>query len=126
MHLAIMLALPRIRLHGVPFRVVIQRMCARVTDLGGLAAPLCFIVFGVWGSLLGLPAYRALRVGVSLTDSISTIENGVNVLRPVWQIALPGVTLALLGLLGALWSFVQHRLPLDRDPAPLATPDPRT
>src|SRR3989442_5988756 len=116
-----MLALPRIRVQGTPLASIAQQTWARVMDAAGLAAPLCFIVFGAWGSLLGLPAYRALRMGISLTDSISTIENGASVLRPVWQIAAPGVTLALLGIIGELWSFLQNRLPVDHGTAQSAT-----
>ena len=73
--------------------------------------PLLFVLFAIWGTLMSFPAFQAIAVGIPLTDSVSTIENGERALRPVWAIALPGISLAAIGLLGALWSYHQYRIP---------------
>ena len=77
----------------------------------GVLVPLLFVLFGIWGALMSFPAFQALAVGIPLTDSVSTIENGRKTLRPVWAIALPGLSLAAIGLIGALWSYRQYRMP---------------
>jgi hypothetical protein len=46
-----------------------------------------------------------------MTDSIANLEHGKSMLRPVWAAALPGLSLAALGILGAFWSHHQYRTP---------------
>jgi len=79
----------------------------------GVLVPLLFVVFASWGALMSFPAFQALAVGIPITDSVLTIENGEKALRPVWAIALPGLSLAAIGFLGALWSYHQYRMPED-------------
>ncbi len=96
-----------------PTRMRAARIFSPVVS-AGILVPLLFVLFALWGALMSFPAFQALALGIPISDSVLTVENGEKALRPVWAIALPGTSLAAIGLLGALWSYRQYRMPEDR------------
>lgn len=104
-----MLELPRtqVQTHAAEIPSVRPRFSIKA----GFVVPLLFILFGAWGLMLAFPSFRAMSYGLELTDLISVQDHGKPVLRSIWQAALPGFALAIMGVLGAVWAYHQYRLP---------------
>ena len=60
---------------------------------------------------MAIPSFRAVALGIPLTDRIAVPVHGVRTLQSVWFAALPGLSLGLIGILAARWAFHQYRLP---------------
>lgn len=105
-----MLALPRLRNTAQDMGIA-KKPRSRGLLRAGVLVPLLFLIFSAWGALMSFPALQALLLGVRISDSIATMEHGEKMLRPVWAAALPGLSLAAIGVLGALWSSRQYRTP---------------
>ena len=104
-----MLELPRTQVQTNAAEI--QSVRPRFAVKAGFVVPLLFILFGAWGLMLTFPSFRAMSYGLEITDLISIQDHGKPVLRSIWQAALPGFVLGIMGVLGALWAYCQYRMP---------------
>ena len=104
-----MLELPRTQVQAPA--AAIPSVRPRRIFRAGVLIPLLFLLFGAWGAMMALPSFRAVTSGLGLNDKILVLAHGKRVLEPVWQAALPGLMLGTAGLVGAVWAYLQYRLP---------------
>jgi hypothetical protein len=109
-----MLELPRTQIQATAAEIPSIR--PRSILRAGVFVPILFLLFGAWGAMMSIPSFRAIAAGISLSDQILVMDHGKRVLEPVWQAALPGLMLGIAGLLGAIWAYMQYRLPEPRLP----------